>query len=282
MFAMNRVALALTLLPVAAVAAPIGYAQSNSYFKKDTRPSLYQPLNLLDSREVTAWCTSGPDPLNDVLMFGFKGPTTIDEVRIYTGNGFDQNTFEQFARAKKFSIHGPVGGQTFSVADQRGFQSVPFNPPLTGSQFRVEILDLYPSEDLDQPVCVTDIVFFSEGKALNGSWLTQKLKYDKQQATVLGTWFGGYEGAPDKFLSFYFDGTYRYVFDPYDKETQKEKVFEGAYTVSGSRITLELPGKGKVSARLRREADPKKKGAFTLSLEGDLPEELKQLFRDAP
>ena len=44
------------------------------------------------------WHTTS-DPLNEELTFGFKGATKIDEIRVYTGNGFDENTWQQFARA---------------------------------------------------------------------------------------------------------------------------------------------------------------------------------------
>ena len=97
----------------------------------------------------------------------------------------------------------------------------------------------------------------------------------------LGTWFGGYEGAPDKFLSFFFDGTYRFSVEPYDKPDQKEKVFTGEYDVSGSRLTLEIPGKGRVSARIAREkADKGPNSGHTLVLEGDVPESFKGKYRD--
>jgi hypothetical protein len=239
-------------------------------------------LNLLDGREVTAWCTAGSDPLNEQLGFGFKGTARIDEIRIYTGNGFDDSTFTSFSRAKKFSIKGPAGARTFTVADQRGLQAIAFDPPLVGAHFTMEVLDLFPAEDPESPVCVTDVIFLSGGKPLNGSWLTTKLKYDKQQAPYLGTWFAGYEGAPDKFLSFFFDGTYRFVFDPYDKTQNKERSFEGDYQASGSRITLEVPSKGKVTVKVVRDkADPKNpKAPQTLKFEGDLPEDLKHVFRD--
>jgi hypothetical protein len=281
---MRRPSLALIVslaaAPLApAFAGPIGYAQAPGYFKKDSRPTLYQPLNLLDGREATAWCSPGSDPLGELLTFGFKGSTTIDEIRIYTGNGFDETTFGEFSRAKKFSLKGPAGAQAFTVADQRGLQAVAVNPPISGSQVTIEVLDMYPAEDPDQPVCVTDIVFYSDGKALNGNWLTQKLKYDKQSSPYLGTWFAGYDGAPDRFLSFYFDGTYRYVFDPFDKNQNKDKLIEGSYEISGSRISLDVPGKGKVSAKIRRDKATKG-GGQVLVLEGDLPEELKQTFRD--
>lgn len=264
-------------------APPVGYAQATNYFKKDSRPTLYQPLNLLDGRELTAWCTATADPLNDALTFGFKGPATIDEIRVYTGNGFDSETFTAFSRGKKFVLKGPDGARSFTVADQRGLQAVAVNPPLSGAQFSLEVVDLYPAEDPEAPVCVTDVVFYSGGKPLNGSWLTPKLKYDRRRAPLLGTWFGGYEGAPDHFLSFYFDGTYRFVYSPYDKP-EAARAYSGDYEVAGSRISLELSRKGKRTARFERGSSGGAPGATrTLKLEGgDLPEELKQVFRSQP
>ncbi|MBI3181246.1 MAG: hypothetical protein HYZ28_03785 [Myxococcales bacterium] len=273
-------AAALALAPISAVAGSIGYAQATGYYKKDSRPTLYQPLNLLDAREATAWCSTTSDPLNEQLTFGFKGPSRIDEIRVYTGNGFGEDTWEEFSRARKFSLKGPTGAQVFTVADQRGFQPVAINPPLEGSQFTMEVLDQYPAADLDMPVCVTDIVFYSDGKPLNGSWLTQKLKFNKQQAPYLGTWFAGYEGAPDRFLSFFFDGTFRFAYEPLDQGQQKGRAFSGDYEISGSRISLELPGKGKVTARIRRDRLKGKPG-HSLVLEGELPEDLRQTFRDS-
>ncbi|MHB8872833.1 MAG: hypothetical protein ACYC8T_04030, partial [Myxococcaceae bacterium] len=132
-------------------------------------------------------------------------------------------------------------------------------------------------DDFDQPVCVTDVVFLSEGKALNGNWLSGKLKFDKQQAPYLGTWFAGYDGAPDRFLSFFFDGTYRYHFDPFDKDKQKEKVLQGSYEISGTRLTLDVPGKGKVHAKIHLEARTKQ--GKSVDIEGDVPDDLKRKFR---
>lgn len=277
--AVKALGAALLLFPLAAAAGSAGYAQATGYYKKDTRPTLYQPLNLLDAREATAWCSTTSDSLNEQLFFGFKERVRLDEVRVYTGNGFTEDSWQQFSRAKKLSIKGPAGAQAFTLADQRGLQAVAIDPPIEGTHFTLEILDQFPAEDPEMPVCLTDIVFYSEGKPLNGNWLTQKLKYDKQQAPYLGTWFAGYEGAPDRFLSFYFDGTYRYLFDPFDKSRQREKTFSGDYEVSGSHIVFELPGKGKVSARVRRERAKGREGQ-TLVFEGELPEELQRPFRD--
>ncbi|MGQ0507868.1 MAG: NADase-type glycan-binding domain-containing protein [Myxococcaceae bacterium] len=273
--------LVVAVAPFAALGAPppaAGYAVATGYFKKESRPTLYQPLNLLDGREITAWCSPTGDALSEVLIFGFKGIAKIDEIRVYTGNGFDDKTFEQYSRVKKLSIKGPAGAQSFSVADQRGQQSVSLNPPVTGERFSVEVLDIYSAEDLDNPVCITDLVFYSDGKPLNGPWLTPKLKYDRNRASVLGTWFSGHAGAPDRSISFFFDGTYRFLFDPFDP-TEKTRSFGGSFEVGGGRIVLEgVPGKGKISARLHREGEGK--GDRSLVFEGDLPEDLKASFRD--
>ena len=46
---MRNVLLVLCLVSLDAAAAGVGFAQATGYFKKDTRPTLYQPLNLLDA-----------------------------------------------------------------------------------------------------------------------------------------------------------------------------------------------------------------------------------------
>ena len=145
------------------------------------------------------------------------------------------------------------------------------------------MLDVYPSDDLDQPVCLTDVVFVSEGKPLNGSWLTTKLKYDKGHAPLLGSWYAGFDSAPDRFLAFYFDGTFRYAFEPFDITRTQPKVLEGTYEASPTRLTLEIAGtKGKLNAKLLKEESKSKKGGFTLTLEGEIPEDLKGTFRSVP
>jgi len=274
--------LALVALPCSALGAPqIGYAQSSNYYKKETRPTLYQPLNLLDGREITCWCSTSSDPLAETLIFGFTEPVKIDELRIYTGNGFDERTFQDFSRAKKIVVRTPNGGSSIALADHRGLQAFPIEPPLVGADFRLEIIDEYPADDPEMPLCLTDVIFYSEGKALNGAWLTGKLKYDKSQESLLGTWFSGTEGAPDRFLSFFFDGTYRFVFKPYD-QAQKPKSFSGRYRASSGSLALEVPGRGRVKARTVGEQQPQTSGksSRTLRLEGSLPEDLKQPFRD--
>lgn len=260
-------------------AGGIGYAQATGYFKKDSRPTLYQPLNLLDARDATAWCSATSDPLNELLTFGFKAPVRIEELRINSGNNFDASTWNDYSRARKIVVRSGKQRQTLSIEDVRGVQSVQLNPPMIGTRFALEVLDHYPAEDPDAPVCLTDVVFVSEGKALNGPWLTTKLKYDKATALVMGTWYAGFEGTPDRFLSLNFDGTFSYSYEPFDTTRNEEKVVRGTYDASTSRIVFEIGGK-KHSVKFTREAA--KKGGHTLAFEGELPEDLKGEWRSLP
>lgn len=261
-----------------AAGSAVGYAQATGYFKQDSRPTLYQPLGLLDARDITAWCSPTADPLNELITFGFDGPVTLDELKITTGNNFDDGTFQTYARARKFKLRSGKQTQTFSVEDARGPQTVSLDPPMVGTRFTLEVLDQYPADDPDQPVCVTDIVFVAGGKALNGAWMTTKLKYDKHVATVMGTWFSGHDKTPDRFLSFNYDGTFRYSFEPYDTTRSKEKVVEGKYDVSAGRLTLTVGGK-KHSLQISKQ-DAKK--GFALKLDGDVPDDVKGEWRSVP
>lgn len=265
-----------------AVAGPIGYAQATGYFKKDSRPTLYQPLNLLDGRDNTAWCSPTADTLNDHLTFGFKGLERIEEVRISTGNNFSADTWAQFGRAKKVELRWVKGSKTIELEDKRGMQSITFDPPIEATRFTLEVLDSHLAEDPDSPVCLTDVIFVASGKPASGTYLGTKLKYDKQTAQVMGTWFAGYDDKPDRFLEFFFDGTFRYSYEPYDTQKYQPKDVTGEYDVSPGRMTFQI-GKAKKSAKMNLDANTKgKKGGMVLVFEGDLPDDLKQQFRSVP
>lgn len=264
-----------------ALAAPpsVGYAQAADYLDKDSHPERYHPLNLLDGRDATVWCApQGEGPSR--LTIGFKGVASVDEVRVYTGNGSGRDAFKEYARAKKITLEGKDSARNFTVEDKRGLQTVPLNPPVSGGWFTLEVKSTFPGADSSAPVCITDIVFYSEGKPLNGTRLAPMLKYEARKAPLLGTWFAGHEGAPDRFLSLYVDGTYRFVHEPLDGT--EPRVLTGAYTASSSRLTVELPKKGKVPLRYTREEASGPANGHTLTLEGDLPEEWKEPFRSRP
>jgi hypothetical protein len=257
----------------------VGYAQAADYLDKDTRPQVYTPLNVLDGRDATVWCASDKQGTRALMTIGFKGVASVDEVRVYTGNGSSRDSFKSYARAKKVTVEGRNGARNFTLEDKRGLQTVPLNPPISGGWVTLEVVDTYPASEPEIPVCLTDVVFYSGGKPLNGTKLAPRLKYDARQAPLLGTWFAGHEGAPDRFLSFYVDGTYRFVHEPV---TDEPTVLTGGFTTSSTRLSLELPKKGRISVKFTRAEAEGSAGGHTLTLEGDLPEEWKTPFRTQP
>lgn len=282
--AMTRSYLIAVVLPGLAFAAPpaqIGYAQATGYYEQSSRPTLYQPLNVLDGRASTSWCSESADMYAASLTFGFKTATTIDEVRIYTGNGQDEKTFEEFGRPKKLVLRSATSTQILHLSDRRGLQAIALRPPISALELTLNIVDQFPAEDPEAPVCLTDVVFYSEGKPLNGPWLSSRLKYDDPRNRLLGTWFAGPEGAADTFLSFYFDGTYRFAYQPYDVEA-KALVVSGGYHVSAGQLWVEIPGKGWLHFKVREEARQSAPGNVqrSLLLEGDLPAGWPRSYRD--
>ena len=275
---MNRPVL-LMLLPFAVHAAPpdLGYAQASNYFKREARPTQYQPVHLVDGKEATAWCSASGDPLVERITFGFKGEVTVDEVRIVTGNAADEETWKGFGRVKKLSLKGLGGGATVTLSDERGPQAVTLKSPVEGSEVTVEVLDLYPADDLDQPTCLSEVVFYSRGKPLGASWLGPQWKFDPALAPLLGTWYGGSPGAPTHFLSLYADGTWRYAYEPWDAP-RDAKSLAGSYALAGNAVALLLEDGAKVSVRIdqRKGAEP------ALAVEGAAPEPFKRPWRGQP
>jgi hypothetical protein len=271
--------LATSAAPALAAPPSVGYAQAADYLDKDAHPERYHPLNLLDGRDATVWCATEGQSTGP-LTIGFKGMATVDEVRLYTGNGSEREAFKQYARARKLTLQGKDGARNFTVEDKRGLQSVALNPPVSGAWFTLEVKSTYPGAEESAPVCVTDIIFYFEGKPLNGTKLAPVLRYEARSAPLWGTWFAGHPGAPDRFLSFYIDGTYHFVHEPLDGT--EPRVLTGAYTASSSRLTVDLPKRGKAPLRYSREQAEGPAGGHTLTLEGELPEEWKEPFRSRP
>ena len=265
---------------LAAPPATVGYAQAADYLEKDAHPERYNPLNVLDGRDTTVWCAPEGQGARPAMTIGFKGVATVDEVRVYTGNGSEREAFKSYARAKKIALEGKDTARSFTVEDKRGMQTIPLKPPVSGAWLTLEVKDSFPGSEAQAPACITDVVFYSGGKPLNGTKLAASLKYDTRTAALLGTWFAGLEGAPDRFLSFYVDGTYRFVREPLGGG--EPSVATGGYTASSSRLSLELPRKGKISTKFTREEAGGSAGGHTLTLQGELPDEWKEPFRSRP
>jgi hypothetical protein len=95
---------------------------------------------------------------------------------------------------------------------------------------------------------------------------------------VLGLWYGGPDGAPDRTLTFFLDGTWH---SAPEGPSGKMKPLSGQWWTKAGEVWLSIPGMGKVAARphVSTKPDAAGKPLATLSFEGQVGE-LKQTFRD--
>jgi hypothetical protein len=236
-----------------AAAAPVGYVRATSTYKSDSRPTLYQPLLLLDGRENTAWCTGAAgDGIGEVITVGFKGVATIDELRIATGDGKDEATWKSRNRVRKIIVHEERFNREIILADNREPQSYKFDPPIEGERLFFEIGDVYRGASSDGVTCISDIVFVTNGKPLDGPFLAEKIGYDSGRAQVMNMWASGPEGTPEKFLSLYYDGTFHFRYVPIDPDV-KGKQLAGEYRYEGGKLLLKYSGVDWVDAKAKRE-----------------------------
>lgn len=274
----------MTLSPLLAVvlsAVPgLGYVQASDWFEHASNPAHFQPLQLVDGNLKTAWCSSSSDAQADALGFGFASLVVIDEVRVGTGNQADTAAFHASARPRKFVLRTDGRASTFSVADTEGLQTVKLDQPLQGQVFTLEVLDVEPAEDPAAPACVSEVQLVSHGKPVPHP-KGKLLKWDAERQRLLGTWYAGDEGNPDRSLSFFLDGTWQLRTVVYDEPT-RPKTVNGTWGQEKKGLWMKAPtsGRGKVTPDLETKADARGKPRTTLALKGSVPAALRVPFRD--
>jgi len=269
------------LLGLVLAAAPaVGYVRASGWYERASNPAHYQPLNLVDGDLRTVWCSSGGDALAETISFGVGAPVGVDEVRIATGNQADTNAFHTFARPRKFVLRTDGRASTFSVADTEGMQTVKLDGPLQGQIFTLEVLDVEPAEDPAASACISEVQLVSHGKPVPGP-KKALLKWNPERARLVGTWYAGDEGNPDKSLSFFLDGTWQFRTAVYDEPT-RPKTTTGTWALDRKGLSMKAPGsgKGRVTTEIETKADAHGKGRTTLQLKGGVPAALRVVFRD--
>ncbi len=270
--------LVLLLLAVTrAEAAPkVGWVRASGQLDAST-PGRYTPLHLLDGVASTVWCSRGADALSETLSFGFTEPVVLTRVDVTTGNAASDETFHAFTRVRKLLLRGPSGTATLVLEDRPEAQSVPLPKPMRGQAFTLEVLDTFPAEDVLSAACLADFLPFSGTTPLAGAGLAKHLRYQPGSTELLGIWYGGPAGAPDRSLTFFLDGSWR--LSP-EGPSGRGKPLRGSFWMKAGELWLSIPGMGKVQAHPRLTAsEAGGKMTASLTLEGQVGE-LKQTFRD--
>jgi len=281
---MLRVPTHMTLSPLLTVvlsAVPgLGYVQATDWYEHASNPAHFQPLQLVDGNLKTAWCSASSDAQASALSFGFATMVAVDEVRVGTGNQSDTTAFHGSARPKKLVLRTDGRASTFAVADTEGVQTVKLDQPLQGQVFSLEVLDVEPAEDPAAPACLSEVQLVSHGKPVPHP-KKALLKWDPQRQRLLGTWYAGDEGNPDRALSFFLDGTWQLRTVVYDEPT-RPKTVNGTWGPEKKGLWMKAPtsGKGRVTPELETKADARGKPRVTLTLKGSVPAALRVPFRD--
>ncbi len=267
----------LLLAATTAQAVPrVGWVRASGQLDAST-PNRYTPLHLLDGVASTVWCSRGADALSETLSFGFAEPVTLTRIDVTTGNAGSDETFHAFSRVRKLLLKGQSGTATLVLEDRPEPQSVPLPKPLRGQTFTLEVLDTFPAEDVLAAACLADFLPFSGTTPLAGAGLKKHLGYQPGGTELLGVWYGGPAGAPDRSLTFFLDGSWR--LSP-EGPSGRGKPLHGGWGMKAGELWLSIPGMGKVQAHPRLVAsEAGGKPVASLSLEGPVGE-LKQTFRD--
>ncbi|HTP29824.1 MAG TPA: hypothetical protein VMK12_29720 [Anaeromyxobacteraceae bacterium] len=240
----------LGALLLAAAPAPVtvGYARATSQLKSDSKPALYAPMLALDGRPSTARCEgANGEGVGEGMEIGFRGDAVIDEVRITVGDARDPESFQTHNRIKALELRTDERRHTFVLVDTPEPQSIKLARPIEASRVTLEITAVTRGTGDDNATCLTDIVFVSNGKPIVAP-LVDKLGYDRGRSKLMGIWYAGAQGARDRFLEFYYDGTYRYVYRPFDPEEPGAEI-SGSYSFDGEWLRLSLPKKGWVEVK---------------------------------
>ena len=221
--------------------AGVGWVRAEDYANKSGQPALYWPGNLLDGNNSTVWCVDGGarGARRQGMRIGFKGSVHADKVTVVTGDARSENQFSSNNRVTRIVLNDGRYRRTVNLSDKRDRQEIQLSPPIRGHYVDLTIGAVAGSSNL---TCMTGIIFHNaDGRALNGSWMAGNLKYDRTLSPLLGVWAGGQLAAPERFLTLFVDGTYRYLYNPHDPASEP---FDrrGSYRVSAGRLQLQMGG----------------------------------------
>lgn len=277
---------ALTLLAALAVAAPaearigVGWVRADGPAHGVSR-SLHWPGNLLDANPKTVFCVGGGarGASGRAFTIGFRGKGRITELEITTGDTRTRRRFAAHNRVKTLVLHEGDYKRELTLDDVAKPQTVKLSPPIRSDQVTFEITAVYGHS---KTTCLADVVFRSGRHPLSGRWMARYLRYHRSTARVLGVWAAGPKGAPERFLSLYLDGTFRWAYSPNDPD-QRGAHLRGRWRVRGRRLVLEARGRRHaVHLRLKRSEDDNGEPLreIVLGKARGLPKRLPGTYRD--
>ncbi len=236
-------------LPLTASAGEVLYARSNGDFQKRSHPGRYSALNILDDDGSTAWCSAGTGKGAEIELV-FTEAVRVEKMIMLTGNQRSGDTYESFNRVRQMAVSEGDMIHTVELEDKRGAQTLTFDPALNTDRLVLKLKAGYRGSG-QRHTCISDIVFYQGGRALNGKQLKAKVKKSRKVIDFLDTWVSGPDYARDRELVFGVTGTYRFLYIPNDpQETSLRKT--GRWRMEGRTPSVKLGNKW-VPVRVKRD-----------------------------
>lgn len=127
-----------------------------------TPADAYNAAQLFDSRKEFVWAEGGKGSgENENLTFSLEKEQTVSRIKVWNGYQRSEKHFGANARIKSFEF-GIKGGSkaTYTLQDSMDPQEVTLNEPLSGKEFVLTVLEVYPGKDYKDLV-VSEILFFN-------------------------------------------------------------------------------------------------------------------------
>ncbi len=223
------------LTPASSFAASnsLAYVRASSQFEREKSAAKYHPIHVVDDNPETMWC-EGSDDLgeDEELRIFFKRPQKID--RIVIGPSAQSGRIISMVR-----VSDGMNSVDISLNDSR-YVEQSLQPPMRGERFTITIVEVggpnTGSALKNDVACLADVMLFYKKKPFGSNLAATKLRYNKYRDKVLGRWAGGPLGAPEKFLTFAIDGTWRWTYEPMLGGSSKK--LNGEYRFRGNRLLM--------------------------------------------
>jgi hypothetical protein len=145
------------------VIPPVSLAGSVTASSVLSPADAYAAAQLFDSRKEFVWAEGGKGSgENETLTFNLQDDQTISTIKIWNGYQRSDKHFFANARIKSFEF-GTTGGNKvrYTIDDSMEPQEVKLDGPLSGKDFLLTVLEVYPGKDYKDLV-VSELIFFND------------------------------------------------------------------------------------------------------------------------
>jgi len=209
-------------------AAEVFYARSNGSLESGEKPGRYGALNILDDNHGTVWCSAGTGEGARIEIV-FSEKVDIDRMVVFTGNQASKKSYADFSRVREMQLRESDMTHSVQLADKLGPQPLDFDPPISTRRLVIEMLAGFRGKD-KRHICISDIVFYSGKRALNGKKLRPFIKKSNTFFDFLDTWVSGPEYGKNRELVLGVRKTYTFAYVPSDPMEQAV-MLNGAFRI---------------------------------------------------